>query len=88
MGIKEFLGLHEEDQWDEFWDKCVFLAHFPDLEKKHHLYRLFDFYVELTSDHSGMFPVLNAFESGPRLDKYRNMNLDKILGDLRINFPE
>ncbi len=79
MDIIQFLGLPEEEQFMEFWDKCTFLEHYRDIECKYHLYRLHDFYVELTSDSEvGLYNTLAAFKSGPRLDKYRQSDIDYI----------
>ena len=80
MELKEFLGLHTKQQFDEFWENCIFLEHYIDaLGVKHHLYALHDFYVELTSE--GDNPIdsfLHAFIDGPRLDKYRQSDIDFI----------
>lgn len=71
MGIIEFLGLGEQQQWEYFWDHCSFVEHYVDIEHKYHLYALHNFYVELTSDvDERLNKHMNVFESGPRLEKY------------------
>lgn len=87
MDFKTFLGLPEEEQWETFWDRCIFVEHYIDLDCKCHLYRLHDFYVELTSGPGGLHNVLNAFVDGPRLDKYVEGNLMYIKKTLRTDLP-
>lgn len=71
MTLKQFLGLSTEAQFEEFWSHCIFLEHYVDIELKYHLYKLHNFYIELTSDDSGKLdPFLSAFIDGPRFDKY------------------
>ncbi|GMN12126.1 hypothetical protein MTsPCn9_34370 [Croceitalea sp. MTPC9] len=80
MELRNFLGLQTYDQFEEFWEHCKFLEHHIDAYGiKHHLYALHKFYVELTSDSSGhLDPHLHAFTDGPRLDKYRQSDIDYI----------
>lgn len=88
MDILEFQGLGEAEQWEEFWDHCIFLAHYIDIDTRHHLYRLHDFYVELTSDSAiGLYNTQNAFIDGPRLDKYIENDLLYITEGLDIKLP-
>ena len=85
MEIIRFLGLGEAEQWEEFWGNCEFLEYYIDIDVKHHLYRLHDFYVELTSDVTEKLnPVLHVFVDGPRLDKYRQGDIDFINGALGL----
>ncbi|MEM1260296.1 MAG: hypothetical protein AAF575_00155 [Bacteroidota bacterium] len=71
MELIEFLGLKEEEQWEEFCEHCVFITKFHDLERKHHLFMLHGFFVELVMDNfSKTQKSMNAFIFGPRLDKY------------------
>ena len=80
MDIKTFLGLSTYDQFEHFWDHCKFLEHHIDhIDIKYHLYRLHDFYAELTSDLTGQLdPYIHVFVDGPRLDKYRQGDIDCI----------
>lgn len=80
MDIKTFLGLQTYDQFEYFWEHCTFLEHYIDCDGiKFHLYRLHDFYAELTSDISGhLDPYVHAFVDGPRLDKYRQGDINYI----------
>lgn len=80
MELNQFLGLSTYDQFEHFWDHCKFLEHHIDhVGIKHHLYRLHDFYAELTSDLTGQLdPYIHAFVDGPRLDKYRQSDIDYI----------
>ena len=79
MGIVQFLGLSKEERFFHFWDNCTFLEHYRDIDCRYHLYRLHDFYVELTSDSEvGLYDTLAAFKNGPRLDKYRQGDINYI----------
>jgi len=73
------LDLPEQEMWEEFWDNrdnYIFLEHYVDIGLKYHLYRLHDFYVELTSEErTGIQNTLTAFIEEPRLDKYMRGNL-------------
>ncbi len=65
MTIIRFLALPKEEQWEELWDKCTFLEHYVDTGVKYYLYRLHDFYEELTSDGTnGLNNTLAVFKDG------------------------
>ncbi len=71
MGIIDFLGLNENDQWRILWDEG------QKLEKKilngttYELYGLHDFFVEVTIKNKLDIPSgLMPFKDGPRLEKY------------------
>ncbi len=49
MDLLEFLGLNEEDQWEEFTEHSVFLARYEDIDVNQNLFRLHGFYVELST---------------------------------------
>lgn len=89
MKLKTFLGLDTPEQFVWFWDNCIFLAYYVDEDVKYHLYYLYDFYVELTSDMEGKLNTeLHAFGEGPRLDKYRQGELDYIAKEFNTNPSE
>lgn len=50
MEILKFLDLNEEAQWEEFSEQGVYLAEFMDIDVRQNLSRLYDFYVEISSD--------------------------------------
>lgn len=79
MDLMTFLGLPEGEQWEEFCDYAIFLSKYRDIDITSNLFRLYDFYVELTVD-SGTETGhhMNAFIDGPRLDKYRQADIDYI----------
>lgn len=85
MGIIEFLGLSEPEQWDEFSEHCVFIAKYQDVDVHHNLFLVHDFFVELTSD-SGiqLYQSMNAFLYGERLDKYMENDLIYIAETLKL----
>ncbi len=88
MDILEFLGQGEAEQWEEFSEHCIFLAKYEDIDVTQHLFKLHDFYVELSSDSQMVLSqAMNAFLYGPRLDKYMAGDLDFIYTDLEIDFP-
>jgi len=90
MDIKTFLGMQTYDQFEEFWEHCKFLEHHVDYTGvKYHLYRLHGFYAELTSDMTGKLdPHIHAFIDGPRLDKYRQSDIDYINDVLNLKDSE
>lgn len=86
MDILEFLGLGEEEQWEEFSDAGIFLSDYFDIDVHNQLYGLHDFYVELSSTPlSELNQTMNAFVDGPRLDKYMAGDLDYIFTDLEVD---
>ena len=89
MKLKTFLGLDTPEQYERFWDNCIFLEHYIDVGVKYHLYYLYDFYVELRSDMNGKLNLeLHTFTEGSRLDKYRQGELDYIAKQFNTNPPE
>lgn len=71
MTLEEYLGSKECDQWDMFWDDGEFLGEVNSIDADYKLYRLYDFFVELTTvPITGKGLRMMPFKSGPRLEKY------------------
>jgi len=71
MTVLEFLGYKECDQWELFYEDSEFLYEIIAIDAHYQLYRLNDFYVELTmvpETYKGL--RMNPMLFGPRLDKY------------------
>lgn len=88
MDIIEFLGMGENEQWEEFLQEGIFLAKYEDIDVTQELFRLHEFYVELSYPPiSNSQVAMNAFLNGPRYDKYIAGDLDFVYTDLEIDFP-
>ncbi len=71
MDIIEFLGSKECDQWEIFDSRGQFFGEIISIDAHYQLYRLHDFYVELTMVPDTLKALrMNPLLSGPRLDKY------------------
>ncbi len=71
MDLYEFQNLKTEDQWDELWEKGKYAGSFTSEDLAIELYTVYGFYVEVEFDtRNGSTLGINAFEDGPRLEKY------------------
>lgn len=71
MNLYEFVGMTDEDQWNEFWDSGIHLAQYNSIDCSYGIYALHNFFVEVEFDTvSNHIIGKNAFVTGVRLDKY------------------
>ena len=73
MELLEFLGQNKADQWNIFDNNGVLIERVVTIDAEYRLYRLFDFFIELTNapdvvSETRMMP----FKDGPRLEKYQH----------------
>jgi hypothetical protein len=78
MGLYDYMILSDEERWDYLWQNAEFITNLKLIDRKHSLYALHDFFVEVElKGAADKILGMKTFIEGDLLEKYS--------GDIDIN---